>query len=136
MTMQSGGTPDDVDPAVRLVASGLAAGRVAIGAGIWLRPGLSARILGFGALDPRALALGRVAATRDLVLGSWGLGALNDRPALRRAALAGAAADAGDALAFGLLLGAGPGLRGAAVRGLAAALPATAAGLWLSRRLI
>jgi hypothetical protein len=41
-------------------------------------------------------------------------------------------ADAGDAVAFTLLLGNGE--RTAGVRGLAAALPAALAGAWISRR--
>jgi hypothetical protein len=126
---------NEVDSAARLIAVGLAAGRLAIGAGIWLAPGLSARALGFGTLEAKALALGRVAATRDLVLGGWQLASLGERGQLRRAAGAGAMVDAGDTLAFGLLLGAGAELRPAALRGLAAAGAATAAGHWLSRRL-
>lgn len=122
-------------PAPRLVASALAAGRLAIGAGIWLAPGLSARALGFDPLDPKGLALGRIAATRDLVMGAWLLGALDDRDSLRRAAAATAVADAGDALTFALLLGGRGELRTAGMRGLAGAVPAAAAGMWLTRRL-
>ena len=122
------------DPLVRATAVALAAGRLAIGAGIWLAPGLAARALGLGELDSRTLALGRVAATRDLVLGAWQLGALGDRDDLRRATAAVAVADAGDSLAFGLGLRS-PAARTAAVRGLAGALPAAVAGAWLHRRL-
>jgi hypothetical protein len=69
------------------------------------------------------------------VLGGWQLASLGERAQLRRAAAAGAVVDAGDALAFGLLLGGGGELRPAAMRGLGAALAATAAGHWLTRRL-
>jgi hypothetical protein len=122
------------DRLARVVAIGLAAGRLAIGAGLWLAPGRTAAGLGFGTLDRRALALARIAATRDLVLGAWQLGALGDVAELRRATLAVAVADAGDALTFGLLLG-DEGRRAAAARGLAGALPATLGGAWLARRL-
>ncbi len=117
------------DPLVRTVATGLALGRLVIGAGIWLAPGLAAKALGFGSLDATALALGRIAASRDLVLGAWQLSALNDRQDLRRASLAVAVADGGDALTFALTA------RGAGMRGLAGAVPATIAGAWLVRRL-
>jgi hypothetical protein len=136
MGAAEGATSDsDGASAPQLVASALAAGRLAIGAGIWLAPGLSARALGFDPLDHKGLALGRIAATRDLVMGAWLLAALDDRDSLRRAAAATAIADAGDALTFALLLGGRGELRGAGLRGLAGAVPAAAAGLWLTRRL-
>jgi hypothetical protein len=119
----------------RLLAIGLAGGRIAIGAGLWLAPAAAGRALGFAELDSRALALGRVAATRDLILGAWQLGSLGDRDELRRATGAVAAADAGDALAFALALRAGGEVAEAGRRGLPAALVATAAGAWLAWRL-
>ena len=122
------------DRLVRTTATALALGRLAIGAGIWLAPGRAARALGFDSIDAKALALGRVAASRDLVLGAWQLSALDDRQDLRRASLAVAVADGGDALAFGLALRS-VGTRGAGLRGLAGAVPATLAGVWLVRRL-
>jgi len=117
-------------PWVPLVAMGLAAGRLAIGTALWLAPDACARVLGFGRLDRRALTLARIAATRDIVLGSWQLRSLGESAELRRASAAVAVADAGDALAFALLLRAGDQRR-AAVRGVAAALPAALAGAWL-----
>lgn len=129
------GTDPRPDQIVRVVATALAAGRLAIGAGIWLAPELSSRMLGFGSLDRRELTLGRIAATRDLVLGTWLIASLGKREQLRWSATAAAAADAGDALTFALLLGRGSDLRGAGLRGLAGAVPATAAGHWLTRRL-
>ena len=119
----------------RAVAAGLGAGRLAIGAGIWLAPDLSARMLGLGSLDPKGLALGRIAATRDLVLGTWLIASLGNREELRWSVAAAAAADAGDVLTFALLLGRGGDLRSAGLRGLAGAVPATAAGRWLTRQL-
>ncbi len=122
------------DPLARTTAVALAAGRLAIGAGIWLAPRLAAKALGLGSLDAKALALGRIAASRDLVLGVWQLSALNDREDLRRASLAVAVADAGDALTFALATAASQ-TRGAGFRGLVGAVPATLAGAWLVRRL-
>lgn len=122
------------DPLVRKTAVGLAAGRLAIGAAIWLAPDLAAKALGFDSIDAKALVLGRIAASRDLVLGAWQLSALDDRRELRHASLAVALADAGDALTF-LLAAAGTDTRGAGFRGLAGAVPATLAGAWLVRRL-
>lgn len=117
------------------VGGSLAAGRLAIGAGLWLAPRTTARALGFEQLSPAGLALARIAASRDLVLGVWQLSSLGDRERLRRATIGVAAADAGDALTFALALrGDGEG-RTAGLRGLPAAGAATAAGIWLAARL-
>jgi hypothetical protein len=114
---------------VRTLAIGLAAGRLAIGAGLWLAPALSARLLGFGEIDSRALILARVAATRDLVIGTWQLSALDDPERREAASWAAAVADAGDALAFALALHADDrATRRAGLRGIAAAAPAAIAG--------
>ncbi len=120
----------------RFVAIGLAAGRLAIGAGLWVAPRQTAKALGFdaAALEGPGLALARIAASRDLVLGAWQLGSLADRRALRRATLGVAAADAGDAATFALAL-ADRRTRVAGFRGLPAATAATAAGAWLAGRL-
>ncbi len=59
-----------------------------------------------------------------------------DPDRLAQASLANAAVDAGDALALSGALAAGEdGIRGAALRGIAGALPAAAAGLWVAWRL-
>lgn len=120
----------------RLLAIGLAAGRIAIGAGLWLAPDPSAKALGFGDLDSKALALARIAATRDLVLGTWQLVSLGDPVQLHRATIAVAIADAGDTLALALALRAGGEAAKAGGRGLVGAVGATAAGAWLARRLL
>jgi hypothetical protein len=117
----------------KLVGAALAAGRIAIGAGIWLAPKRAARVLGFDRFDSRALILARILAGRDLVLGVWQARALDDPDSLRRVSTAAAVADAGDALAFTLAIGDGDEL-GAGLRGIAVALPAAIAGLWLARR--
>ena len=132
-------TPEDPDRHAvgggeRLLAGALAAGRIAIGAGLWLAPARSGRALGFEDLHGPVLALGRVAATRDLALGGWQLASAGDRSALRRATATVAAVDAADALAFALALRE-PSTRTAAVRGTPAAAAAALAGLWLSARL-
>ena len=120
----------------RLLAIGLASGRLAIGVGLWATPGLAAKALGFGELDSRALALARIAASRDLVLGAWQLASLDDPERLRTATIAVAAADAGDALTFALALRADDReTRFAGMRGLPAAAAASAAGAWLASRL-
>ncbi|MGZ8622020.1 MAG: hypothetical protein ACXWW8_05480 [Solirubrobacterales bacterium] len=126
--------PPTSDPLVRAAAIGLAAGRLVIGAGLWLAPRPTLTALGFGELDAGGLALARIAATRDLVLGAWQLGSLNDDEQLRRATAAVAVADGGDSIAFVLGLRSREN-RTAAGRGLAGALPATLAGAWLFSRL-
>lgn len=119
----------------RTIGAGLAAGRLAIGAGLWLAPQAAARALGFERLDSTALALARIAASRDLVLGAWQLSALDDPGRLRQATIGVAAADAGDALTFALALRGDAASRAAGARGLPAATAATAAGIWLATRL-
>lgn len=119
----------------RRLAIGLGCGRIAIGVGLWLAPGVAARALGFGELDSRALALGRIAATRDLVLGTWQLSALGDRDRLAHATAAVAACDAGDTLTFALAMRSGGEAREAGLRGVVGAALATASGAWLARRL-
>ncbi len=116
----------------RLLALGLAAGRIVIGAGLWLAPQLASDKLGFGRLDDRALALARLAGTRDVVLGATQLAAIDDPDRLRRATAAAALADAGDTIAFALALAsADRPTRTAGLRGLPVAAAATAAGGWL-----
>jgi hypothetical protein len=118
----------------RALAVNLAAGRIAIGAGLWLAPRLSSRLLGFGEPDPRTLALSRIAGTRDLVLGGLQLSALEDRKRLSRITAAVAACDAGDTVAFALAIG-NRSTRAAGIRGVVGAAFATAAGAWLAGQL-
>ena len=120
------------DGAARAAIVGLGAGRMTIGVGLWIAPRALARALGLRDLGPGALAIARVAATRDLLLGAWQLRALADREALSQATTAGVIADAGDALAFAIAAR-DRRSRTAGWRGLSAAIPATAVGLW-SRR--
>lgn len=114
----------------RVIAGGLAVGRLAIGLGLWLAPQQTARALGFDSVDTRGLTLGRVAATRDFLLGLAQLESIREPARFRRVSAAGMAADAADALAFGLAFAQGE--RRAGLRGLALAIPATAVGAWLA----
>jgi hypothetical protein len=117
----------------RSLALALAGGRMAIGVGFWLTPGLIRRVLGFDEFDDEALTIARIAGTRDLILGAWQASAAGDRERLRTATLAVAACDAGDTAAFAALIRSGR--TGPGARGVAAALPATIAGLALASRL-
>jgi hypothetical protein len=110
-----------------------AAGRVAIGLGMLAAPESALRAVGFSEVSPATAAIARIAGVRDLVLGAVTLAALDDPERLRIATLGNAAADAGDTAAFAIALGAGE--RSAGARGLATALPATLAGLWVAWRL-
>jgi hypothetical protein len=116
----------------RLVGAFLAAGRIAIGAGIWAAPSIAAKALGMEPWRGQALAVARLAATRDMILGAWLARELRGGGSPLTPAAALTACDAGDALTFALLL---PGQPGPGARGLAAAGPATALGAWLVRRI-
>jgi hypothetical protein len=96
-------------------------------------PELSLRALGFSEVSPATKTVARIAGIRDLVLAGVTWGALGDRERLLRATVANATADAGDASAF--VLAFGQGERDAGLRGLAAALPAAVAGIWVARQL-
>jgi hypothetical protein len=120
--------------AERRAAASLAAGRIALGAGLWLAPKTTAGMLGFGPLDAVGITVTRIAATRDLVLGWAQLASLGDAEHLRRATIRAAVADAGDAATFALALG-DRRTRTAGLRGLPAAAAATAVGAWLAGRL-
>jgi hypothetical protein len=122
-------TPPDVR--AWSLASGL--GRVGFGVAMLAAPESALRALGFTEVSPATVAVTRLTGVRDLVLGLVTVAGLNDRDRLRTATVANAVADAGDALAFGIALGTPE--RAAAVRGLAAALPAAAAGIWTRWRL-
>jgi hypothetical protein len=121
------------DPSVRVwsLASGL--GRIAFGIGMLAAPEPALRALGFREVSPATAAVSRIAGIRDLVLGVVTLAALDDRERLRAATLANAVADAGDTLAFGVVLDSEEHTAG--TRGLVAALPAAVAGVWTAWRL-
>jgi hypothetical protein len=110
-----------------------AVGRIAIGFGMLAAPEPALRALGFSEVGPATVAVSRIAGVRDLVLGAVTLAALNDPGRLRTATLANAVADAGDTAAFAIALG--DEERTAGIRGLGAAIPAMAAGIWVAWRL-
>jgi hypothetical protein len=116
----------------RRLAVGLAAGRLGIGVGATLVTGPALRALGFGETDGAGRALARMTGARDLVLGGLVLASLEDRRALRATSLACAAADGGDALAFGAALARGDGIDRAAIGGAVSALAAGALGVWIA----
>jgi hypothetical protein len=118
------------------LALGLAVGRLALGAGIWVAPRPALRTLGFDPDEPQALTLGRLTGTRDLATGALAVAALRDARETRRVALLNAAIDAGDAAAFALALREhGPAAARGATVGVPAALAASLAGALLASRL-
>jgi hypothetical protein len=114
------------------IASGL--GRLVIGVGIFAAPRRAFSALGFREVDDVGVTLARLAGARDIVLAVATLLALDDADRLRAANLANAAADGGDAVSFALALRRTRQSE-AARRGMAAAVPATIAGLWVAWRL-
>lgn len=108
---------------------------MAIGAGLWLAPRLTLKALGLKETEGEGLAITRIAATRDLVLGAWMVSLADDPVAMRRAAVGIAACDAGDTLTFALLGTKGGDSLAGAARGVVAAGSATALGIWLADRL-
>jgi hypothetical protein len=120
-------------PDVRTWSLASGAARLAFGAAMLAAPEKSLGALGFAEITPATKLVTRIAGVRDFVLGAVTVGALGDRERLRSATIANATADAGDTAVFALALGAGQ--RDAGIRGLAAALPATLAGIWVARRL-
>ena len=126
---------DSIPPDVRAVSIAMGAGRILIGAGLAASPEIAMRLLGFPRYQPETLVVSRIAGARDIVMGTATLLSLGDRDRLARANLANASADAADSATFAAALAAGGELRGAALRGLAAAVPATAVGAWIASRL-
>ena len=124
--------PDEVS---RSAAAALAAARFTIGAGAAFATPLALRALGFSEPGPAGRALARMTGARDIALAGLVAGSLGDRRALRAATAASTFADAGDAAVFAVALARRDGIDRAAVLGLASASAATAAGLWLDRRL-
>lgn len=118
---------------IRVLSLASSIGRLAIGAGMVAAPVPTLRALGFSEPGSATITVGRLAGVRDLVLGAVTLASLEEADALRAASLANAGADGGDVIAFAIALGNGE--RTAAIRGIAAALPAAIAGIWVARRL-
>jgi hypothetical protein len=129
-------TQAGVPSSVRAVAGALALGRVGLGLTLLVAPRLALERLGFRGVSPSTVAVGRLAGARDLIIGAQGCAALFAREPgrLRRASLAAAAADAGDAAIFASSLAAGDETAAADRIGTAAALPAALVGLWVALR--
>ena len=88
------------EPLSQAVLGAIAAGRIAIGAGALLAPGVVLRSLGFDPDDCGARTLARMTGARDLGFAALFVAARGDRHALRRVALISGAADAVDCAAF------------------------------------
>jgi len=85
--------------------------------------------------DSESLALARLAATRDVLLGGWLAAELKDGGKPLAPAVALTVCDAADALTFALLAGRGDDNVKPGLQGLAAAGPASVLGAWLVIRL-
>src|SRR3954465_4979908 len=95
------------------LARQLAVGRIALGAGLVLAPGLAARSwIGADSGTPGARALARGFGMRDVAIGAGALVALQAGRPARDWMLAGAAADAADVAATPIAGGAPPGAGG------------------------
>jgi hypothetical protein len=123
-----------MDRFARQAVLGIAAGRIAIGVGAVFATRPALKVLGFAEVDAAGTALGRIAGGRDIALGLLALAAHGDRKALRIAALAGAAVDASDAVAFSVAAR-DPAARRAGLGGAVSGSAAAIAGAWAWRRL-
>ena len=123
------------DPRARLLIRAIAAARIALGTAATLAPGQALRAAGFEPADPGARILARLAGVRDIGLGATVLWAGEDAGMLKRAAVAGAAVDAGDSVSFGLALIRREGVDRAALGGSISAAMASSAGAWAASRL-
>jgi len=117
------------------VALAIGVGRVVIGTTFLLAPRFSVRVLGVDAGSAKRMSfLARMAAARDIGLGAGTLDA-GPTPAARAWLLAGAAADAVDAVVIAAAIKRGV-TRGVPAAGLVAgAAGAAAAGVWAARAL-
>jgi len=115
--------------AARILVRSLGTARIALGSAIVVAPDPALALLGFGRRDALTRALARLAGSRDVALGAIALTA-SEKDGLRRAALAGAACDASDAVTFGLVAFERGELDRASLGGVGSALVATAAGVW------
>jgi hypothetical protein len=112
-----------------LFVRALSAARIGLGSAIVAATDPALGALGFEQRGPLTRALGRLAGSRDVALGALALAA-TDPAALRRAALAGVACDASDAIVLGIAAAERGRLERATAGGMALALIAVAAGSW------
>jgi hypothetical protein len=115
--------------AAKILVRSLGAARIGLGSAIVVATDPALAALGFERREPLTRALARLAGSRDLALGAIAMTATGE-DGLRRAALAGAACDASDAVAFGLAAIERGELDRATLGGVGSALVATAAGVW------
>lgn len=125
---------DAIDPLGRAGAIGIAAVRAALGVAIFTSPNKALGALGFSDPDPATVTIARLAGGRDIALGMHGLANANEKARLRESVAIGALVDAGDALAFGLLLGQ-KGQRKTALKNIPIAGAAVVAGAYLLSRI-
>jgi hypothetical protein len=122
------------DPLARTAVLGIAAGRIAIGAGALLATRPALKVLGFDPSDTSARSLTRIAGGRDIAIGLLTFAARDDRARLREASAVAAAVDLGDAIVFGSA-GRDPAAGRAAVQGILSGGAAAIVGAWAIRRL-
>ncbi len=123
------------DQLARLAVLGIACGRIGIGIGAFGLTRKALGVLGFERPGGEAVALARLAGSRDIALGLHALVVANDRDRLREAATLGALVDAGDALAFGLALASRDGIDATALKNAPLGAAAALVGVWALRRL-
>ncbi|HEY0318271.1 MAG TPA: hypothetical protein VGC49_08245 [Solirubrobacterales bacterium] len=125
---------EKIDPLGRQAALGLAAGRLAAGAGALLATRPALRAIGFPEPGATGWSLAKVLGARDLTMGGLTVAAREDRAALRAATFIATALDAADVIAFGLAAG-DPETRRAGAAGAATAAAAVVGGIWALHRL-
>jgi Domain of unknown function (DUF4267) len=124
-----------IDSLARNALLGVAAGRISIGVGALLATRPALRVLGFPEPDAGTRALGRLAGSRDIALGTLALLSRADRRGLRAVALAGVGVDGVDAMVLGMAAMRGEEIGAGVALGTISAAAATAAGLWAAARL-
>lgn len=127
--------PRSPEAAARAALLGIAAGRIAIGAGAFGLTRTALVALGFDRPEGGTVALARLAGSRDVALGIHTLAAARDRKRLREAGALGAAVDAADAIAFAAALFGRDGIDRTALLNAPLGAVAAAVGGWALRRL-
>lgn len=118
------------------VYGALAAGRVAFGAAMLLRPAQTLAALRHdpAEISSTATLMARMYGVRDVALGSFAIAVRSDREGASTALLATAVVDIGDAAALATLLSSRR-TRHLAFEGMAMALPIAVTAVWLRSRL-
>lgn len=122
------------DRAARRVSLAIGAGRMAIGATIFLATRPALRAMGFGATGAGGEALAKLGGGRDIALGAATLAFRDDPARLRAVMVASSACDVTDALTLGSAVR-DPELRRAGLGGVLSGSAAALAGFWAARRL-